>query len=94
MLQLLKLLKQVNQIDCIYALNNYLIEIENEFSKIIEYATQPKVVPRKKHILKMMAQDKKALSTNQLYQRQHATCNENQLKINSKRTKMNQKPKT
>ena len=54
MLPLLKLWKQDYKIDGIHALNNDLIENENEFSKKMEWATQPKLMRRNKCILGQM----------------------------------------
>ena len=75
-LALSKLWKQEHQIDGIHALNDDLIENENEFSMTMEWVMPPKVVRRKKHFLgQMMLQVKAELSAIQLFQGQHVTCN-------------------
>ena len=76
-------------------MNDDLIENENEFSKIMEWAAQPKVTRRKKHILgQMMVQVKAESSAMQLCQGQHMKNNKNKLKIMSKGTKMEHTTKT
>ena len=94
-LPLLKLWKQENQIDGICALDEHLIERENEFSKTQEWAMLPKLTRRKKYDLgQMMVQVKTGLSAMQLHQGQHKMCNENKLKTMSKGTKMEHTTKT
>ena len=86
---LLKSWRQENQIDGMHALNDDLIKKENEFSKRMEWVIVPKVIRRKRHVLgKMTVQVKTGLNAMKWHQGQNTMCNENNLKIMSKGTKM------
>ena len=70
-------------------MNGHLIEKENEFLKTQEWAMLPKLIRRMKCVLgQMMMQVKTRLIAMQLCQGHHKMCDENNLKIVSKGTKM------